>query len=73
MNNFTATQMKRFNEFNLLGDVGRIENESSKIKAVRSQQSFEFAMAGVTYAKEASNFRRIRMENMNARCHSLQR
>jgi hypothetical protein len=52
---------KRFNEFDLLGDVGCIENESSEIKAIRSQQSLKLAMPGMTYAEEAANFRRARM------------
>jgi hypothetical protein len=57
-------------EVNLLSDVGGVENESPEMKAVRRQQSFKLAMAGVTNAKEAANFRWARMENMNACYHS---
>jgi hypothetical protein len=57
-------------EVNLLSDVGGVENESPEMKAVRRQQSFKLAMADVTNAKEAANFRWARMENMNACYHS---
>jgi len=65
-----ASLAKRFNEFNLLGDVGCIENKSSELKAVRRQQSLEFAMPRAAYSKEAANLRWTRMKNMNARYHS---
>jgi hypothetical protein len=55
---FHSPYTKRFNEFNLFRDVGCIENE---MKAVRCQKSFKLAMPGVTYAKEAANFRWARM------------
>jgi hypothetical protein len=41
--------------------MGCIENESSEIKTIRSQQRFKLAMASVTYPKEAAYFRRARM------------
>ena len=57
-------------EVNLLSDVGGVENESPEMKAVRRQQSLEFAMPRVAYSKEAANLRWTRMKNMNARYHS---